>query len=85
MQRILGIVLSATSTFVVAGITERMWIQGNLMAEGQHITGFLEWPIAPIAYFMAVLSGLTTVILLIITWNKIVGRGEAHANSPGSN
>lgn len=81
-QRVLDVVLSATSTFVVALITERMWIQGRLMAEGQHITGFLEWPIAPIAYTMAVFSGLTTLILLIITWNKLTGRDRHHDHEP---
>jgi TRAP-type C4-dicarboxylate transport system permease small subunit len=80
VQRVLDVVLSAVSTVVVAGVTDRMWIQGNLMAEGQHITGFLEWPIAPIAYFMAVLSGLTTLILLAITLNKLIG-GGARANT----
>lgn len=73
---VLDVVLSAVSTFVVAGITYRLWIQGNLMAEGQHITGFLEWPIAPIAYFTSVLSGLTTIVLVVITWQKIVRPGR---------
>ena len=79
-ERVLGSVVAAVSTFVVAMITYRMWIQGDLMAEGQHITGFLEWPIAPIAYAMAALSGLTTVILATITWQKLTGRAGAPPN-----
>lgn len=80
----LSVLLSALSTAVVAGITHRMWIQGRLMAEGQHITGFLEWPIAPIAYFMSVLSGLTTVILIVLTWHKLTGRQGRYAGRGGA-
>jgi hypothetical protein len=47
------------------------------MAEGQHVTGFLEWPIAPVAYFMSLLSGLTTVILAVITLRKLGAGGAA--------
>src|SRR3972149_1307501 len=53
----LSVLLSALCTAVVAGITHRLWIQGRLMAEGQHITGFLEWAIGPIAHSMRVLRG----------------------------
>lgn len=74
VKRWLSAFLSAVSTVIVAGITERMWVHGNLMAEGGHITGFLEWPIAPIAYYMSVLSGLTTIILVVLTWQKLTGR-----------
>lgn len=73
VQRALAFLLSAVSTAVVAAIAYRMWTQASLMAEGQHITGALEWPIAPIAYFMSVLSGFTALILLVITWRKMIG------------
>ncbi|HEY7457661.1 MAG TPA: TRAP transporter small permease [Xanthobacteraceae bacterium] len=73
LHRVLDVLLSATSTIVLAVVTYRMWIQGVLMSEGQHITGALEWPIAPIAYLMSVLSGLTTLILVGLTWQKSVG------------
>jgi TRAP-type C4-dicarboxylate transport system permease small subunit len=74
VRRALDVVLSVLSTLVVAAITYRMWIQGRLMAEGQHITGLLEWPIAPIAFVMSALSGLATLILIVLTWQKATRR-----------
>ena len=76
-RRWLDAFLSLVSTVVVAVVTERMWIQGDLMAEGQHITGFLEWPIAPIAYFMSVMSALATILLALLTWQKFTGSAAA--------
>ena len=82
IKRWLDMALSLVSTVVVAGITERMWVQGNLMAEGQHITGFLEWPIAPIAYYASALSALTTVIMAVLTWQKIIGTARIKPHGP---
>jgi TRAP-type C4-dicarboxylate transport system permease small subunit len=79
-RRALDVALSVLSTLVVAVITYRMWIQGQLMAEGQHITGLLEWPIAPVAFVMSALSGLTTLILIVLTWHKITGHAPAAAD-----
>jgi TRAP-type C4-dicarboxylate transport system permease small subunit len=73
-RRISRVLILTVCTIVVAGITYRMWVQGDLMAEGQHITGFLEWPIAPIAYFMAVLSGFSTLVLMLLTWSALSGK-----------
>jgi TRAP-type C4-dicarboxylate transport system permease small subunit len=76
IQRVLALSWAIIMTIIMAGISWRMWIQADLMAEGRHVTGFLEWPIAPIAYFMSVLSGLTAIILAIQTWHKLTRRGE---------
>jgi TRAP-type C4-dicarboxylate transport system permease small subunit len=89
VQRFLAVLWTAIMTAIMAVITWRMWIQANLMAEGQHITGFLEWPIAPIAYFMSLLSALTTIVLLALTWQKLTsgrhGDGDRiAAGKPGA-
>jgi TRAP-type C4-dicarboxylate transport system permease small subunit len=73
-DRILSVLLSTTSTIVVIFIAYRMWIQADLMREGQHITGALQWPIAPVVYAASVLSGLTALILVVLTWQKLTGR-----------
>jgi hypothetical protein len=52
----------------------RMWIQADLMREGQHITGALQWPIAPVVYAASVLSALTAQIIAVLTWQKLTGR-----------
>jgi TRAP-type C4-dicarboxylate transport system permease small subunit len=72
--RVLAVLLAATSTLIVAFIAYRMWIQADLMREGQHITGALQWPIAPVVYMASVLSGLTAAILAYLTWQELLGR-----------
>jgi TRAP-type C4-dicarboxylate transport system permease small subunit len=85
----LDAVLSLISTVVVAVITYRLWIQGDLMARGQAVTGFLEWPIAPVPYFMSVMSAITTLTLVVLTWQKFTGHatraraGEADRDFSG--
>jgi TRAP-type C4-dicarboxylate transport system permease small subunit len=76
VQRLLALAWTAIMTIIMALITWRMWIQADLMAQGRHVTGFLEWPIAPIAYFMSVLSGVTTIILVVQTWRKLSEFGD---------
>jgi TRAP-type C4-dicarboxylate transport system permease small subunit len=84
VRHLLDVVFLALSTVIVGVITWRLWVQGGLMAEGQHITGLLEWPIAPIAYFMSVLSALTTLILMFLTWQRLAGRETPPTGAPGS-
>lgn len=74
-------VILLASTAVAGAIAWRMWVQGELMEEGQHITGFLEWPIAPVAYFMAVLAALATAVLAINLVLHLAGR--APSRPPG--
>jgi TRAP-type C4-dicarboxylate transport system permease small subunit len=73
IARALAVLLSSTSTMVVAFIAYRMWVQAELMREGQHITGALQWPIAPVVYVASVLSGFTAAILAFLTWRQLVG------------
>ncbi len=68
VQRLFVLVVSAG---VVGLVSWRMWQQGDVLAEGQQITGFLEWPIAPIAYAMSVLAGITLVVLLVMIWQHL--------------
>lgn len=79
--RALHVLWAIIMTVVMAGIAYRMWIQGNLMAQGQHVTGFLEWPIAPIVYVMCVLSGFTTIIFAVLVWQKLFQRGAPPAET----
>ena len=69
--RRLGVLLF--SALVVTLIAYQMWIQGNQMREGQHITGFLEVPVAPIAYAMSVLSWVTLIVLVGMIWRHVRG------------
>lgn len=61
-QQMFVLLFSAVSLVV---ITWRMWLQGVVLTEGKQITGFLEWPIAPVAYAM---SGLAIIACIIMCW-----------------
>jgi len=68
-------------TIMMAIIAYRMWIQANLMAAGQHITGALEWPIAPTVYFLSVMCCLTTIILAFLSWQRLFRRQAPAADA----
>ena len=79
VQRLLVYFVSALA---IAVICWRMWKQGDVLADGDQITGFLEWPIAPIAYAMSVLAAVAFVFVLVMLWQHL--RGEEAATSPTS-
>ena len=60
------LVVDAGSLAVVAFIAERMWSQGDGLAEAQIESGYLEWPVAPAAYAISVLSVVTCVVLALM-------------------
>lgn len=74
LERALSVAIAAVCTIIVAVIAYRMWIQADLMAEGQHQTGALQWPIAPIVYTASLLSALAAAVLAMLTWQKLIGR-----------
>ena len=82
VRRPLAVLLAVVSALVMIGVTWRMWIQGRLMWEGQHITGALEWPIAPIAFVMSVLSAVTAAMLVVIAWRKLTARAGRPDRNP---
>lgn len=51
-----------------------MWRQWRKLTETQALTGYLEWPIAPIALFMFILAGLGLVCALWLLWCALIGR-----------
>jgi len=68
------IVVLAGSALAMAIIAWRMRDQGNRLDITGAITGYLEWPIAPVAYFMAALAAFSLIILLILIWFVVVDR-----------
>ena len=60
------LVVDSGSLAVVAFIAERMWSQGDGLAEAQIESGYLEWPVAPAAYAISVLSIVTCVVLVLM-------------------
>ena len=65
------LVVDGGSLAVVAFIAERMWSQGDGLAEAQIESGYLEWPVAPAAYAISVLSAVTCVVLVLMLWHDL--------------
>lgn len=75
VQRILVHIVSGVAIGVIGW---QMFSLGGRLTRGRAATGFLEWPIAPIAYVMCALSAVALIVLLGLLWRECRG-GEAHA------
>jgi len=51
----------------------QMWRHARLLADGGQVTGFLEWPLAPLGYLMSGLCGLSVLIYLAMLWEQLRG------------
>jgi TRAP-type C4-dicarboxylate transport system permease small subunit len=54
----------------------RTWTLGDRLLGYGDVTEYLHIPIAPICYFIAVMSGLTTVVFLYLVWRHATGRAR---------
>jgi len=54
----------------------RTWVWGDRMAGYGDVTEFLKIPLAPISYFISVLSAATGVILLVLAWRYATGQAR---------
>ena len=61
-ERIHWGVVRLIEAVVIAVIATRLWALADLMAHAGQITGFLEWPLAPLAYVMAVLAAVAALV-----------------------
>ena len=62
------------SALIMGIVSWRLWIQGDRLVVSGSITGFLEWPIAPISYAMSAFAGLSFIILLGLLWLSLLGK-----------
>ncbi len=76
VQRLLVLIVDAVAVGVIAW---RLWIGGDQLAEGKQVTGYLEWPIAPLAYAMSVLAGVAFLTVLAMIWRHVANGGSAAA------
>ncbi|MGD9942146.1 MAG: TRAP transporter small permease [Burkholderiaceae bacterium] len=68
MRRIQGRVVSACCGLLLAVMAWRLWVHAGLLEQGPQVTGFLELPYAPIAYFMGGMSALACVGAFVHAW-----------------
>ena len=60
--RVHAIVVRVLEAGVAFFIATRLWDQAVLMSGAGQVTGFLEWPLAPLAYALPVLTGLAGIV-----------------------
>jgi TRAP-type C4-dicarboxylate transport system permease small subunit len=54
----------------------RTWAWGDRMARYGDVTEFLKIPLAPISYFISVLSAATGVIFVVLAWRYATGKAR---------
>jgi TRAP-type C4-dicarboxylate transport system permease small subunit len=48
-----------------------LWEQGQKLNEGLYISGYLGWPIGPVAYAMAALCFITLLVQIVKLWHHL--------------
>jgi TRAP-type C4-dicarboxylate transport system permease small subunit len=62
---------------VLAGLWGwRTWTLGDRLLGYNEVTEYLQIPLAPICYFIAVASGMTTVVFVYLAWRYATGRAR---------
>jgi hypothetical protein len=56
-------------------------LQAQTLARFDDKTIFLGAPLTPFAYFMAVMTGVTVVVLLLMLWRDLFGAPGATADN----
>jgi TRAP-type C4-dicarboxylate transport system permease small subunit len=54
----------------------RTWAWGDRMARYGDETEFLKVPLAPVSYFISVLSAATAVVFVVLAWRYATGRAR---------
>jgi TRAP-type C4-dicarboxylate transport system permease small subunit len=67
-------VLNLVAAVIFGVVAWQIWIVAGQKLSYDERTTFVEWPVYPLFYFIAVMSGLTALALLYIAVHYIVGR-----------
>ena len=73
-RRVHRICVLTVSTVALVVIAWRMAEQAAILGRSQQISGFLQLPLAPIAWVMSVLAALAAVVVLVKLAAAILGR-----------
>jgi TRAP-type C4-dicarboxylate transport system permease small subunit len=74
VRRVHRVFVLAFSSLALVTIAWRMAEQAAILARSQQISGFLELPLAPVAWVMSVLAALAAVIVLVKFTGVVLGR-----------
>jgi TRAP-type C4-dicarboxylate transport system permease small subunit len=79
LARVRQLVVNVIAAVALAAVTVRAWHFANRSVEFGDVTEFLHLPVAPVIYLIAVLSGLTAVVLLLNGVRSALGHAPAPA------
>ena len=68
-----NVIVGLLSVLVVALIAWRLWAYADQIRISKDVTEYLKLPLAPFAYFMSVLAGITAVVELYRVARPIAG------------
>jgi TRAP-type C4-dicarboxylate transport system permease small subunit len=66
VQRVAVMLVSAACLLLIAFL---MWHQADSLRNSEQVTGFLEWPIYPIAYVMCAFSVIAVGVQIAMLWH----------------
>lgn len=78
------VILQALSAAVFAVIAFQLWRHAGLLSAGGQVTGFLEWPLAPLVYLMSALSGITVLVYLAMMVEQLRSLRTARSDGGGT-
>ena len=79
------VILNLAAGVMMAVVCWRVWIIGEFQMEYGDGTEFLRIPLGPVSYFIAILSGITSIALFINVYRHITGRAEIRSQDPRLN
>lgn len=63
-RRIQTLAIQVLSAAVVGLVCVALWRQGTSLSAGRYVSGYLEWPLGPMAYALSALCFLTLLVQL---------------------
>jgi TRAP-type C4-dicarboxylate transport system permease small subunit len=75
-RRIKNVLCDAIGTLALGLLTWRLWVEADEQRRAGAATVVLGWPQAPLYFALAVLSAITTAVMLWLVWRSLRGTGS---------
>ena len=69
------LIVQTGSVAAIALVGWCLWRQGQSLNEGRYVSGYLEWPIGPVAYGMSFLCFVTLMVQSTKLWRHLRSNG----------
>jgi len=80
-RRVYRIVMLLVSGIALLIIAWRMGVQADVLGRSKQVSGFLQLPLAPIAWIMTILSAFAAFIACMQLAAELFGRGQSPGHS----